>query len=66
VKDTTGATGRMSRRRHHERNGYYGVHARWHEYRVTAGDVKPSVVSRGVDIDQQLRVFLTGILDTMG
>jgi hypothetical protein len=51
-KDATGAAGRMSRRRHHERHGHYGVNVRWHEYRGTAGDVKTSVVRRGVDIDQ--------------
>jgi hypothetical protein len=57
VKDATGAAGRLSRRRHHERHGYDGVQTRWHEYRATAGDVKTRVVSRGVDTDQQLRVM---------
>jgi hypothetical protein len=42
----------MSRRRHHECHGHYDVTVRWHEYRGTAGDVKTSVVRRGVDIDQ--------------
>jgi hypothetical protein len=56
-KDATGAAGRMSRRRHHERHGHYGVNVRWHEYRGTAGDVKTSVVRRGVDIDQQRGVI---------
>jgi hypothetical protein len=42
----------MRRRRHHERHGHDDVHVRWHEYRGTAGDVKTSVVRRGVDIDQ--------------
>ena len=57
VKDATGAAGRLSIRRHHERHGYYGVNARWHEYRETAGDVNTSVVNRYVDIDQQLGVI---------
>jgi hypothetical protein len=42
----------MSRRRHHERHRHYGVHVRWHEYRRTTGDVKTSVVRRGMNIDQ--------------
>jgi hypothetical protein len=33
------------------------VHAWWHEYRATAGDVNTTVVSCGVDTDQQLRVM---------
>jgi hypothetical protein len=52
-KDATGAAGRMRRRRHHERHGHDDVHVRWHEYRGTAGDVKTSVVRRGVDIDRR-------------
>jgi hypothetical protein len=56
VRDATGAAGPLSRRRHHERDGYDGVNAQWHEYRATAGDVKTTVVSCGVDTDQQLRV----------
>ena len=40
----------MSRRRHHERHGHYGVHVRWHEYRRTTGDVKTSVVRRGMNM----------------
>jgi hypothetical protein len=34
-----------------------GVNARWHEYRETAGDVKTSGGSRGVDIDKKLGVM---------
>jgi hypothetical protein len=43
VGGATGAAGRLSRRRHHERDGYDGVNAQWHECRATAGDVKTTV-----------------------
>jgi hypothetical protein len=47
----------MSIHRHDERNGYQSIHARWHEYRETARDVKTKVVSRGVDINKHLGIM---------
>jgi hypothetical protein len=44
----------MSRRRHDKRHGHQSVHARWHEYRESAEDVKTSEASRGLGIGKKV------------